>query len=61
MNDESAGFRICGDIRFRVIAGEGVIIRQEAGEAPLRESLAAAILRLSGWDRKTPLPHFQGQ
>ncbi|MDT8391549.1 MAG: THUMP domain-containing protein [Lentisphaeria bacterium] len=29
--------------------------RTEAGEAPLRESLAAAILRLSGWDRKTPL------
>lgn len=29
--------------------------RQDAGDAPLRESLAAAILRLSGWDRKTPL------
>lgn len=25
------------------------------GEAPLKETLAAAILRLSGWDRKTPL------
>ncbi len=29
--------------------------RTEAGEAPLGESLAAAVLRLSGWDRKTPL------
>ena len=29
--------------------------RAHAGEAPLRETLAAAILRLSGWDRSTPL------
>lgn len=29
--------------------------RQDAGEAPLRETLAAAILRLSGWDRSTRL------
>ncbi len=29
--------------------------RQAAGEAPLRETLAAAILRLAGWDRQTPL------
>ncbi len=29
--------------------------RLSGGEAPLKETLAAAILRLSGWDRKTPL------
>ena len=29
--------------------------RTEAGEAPLRETLAAAVLRLSGWDRVAPL------
>ena len=29
--------------------------RLATGEAPLRETLAAAILRLSGWDRETPL------
>lgn len=29
--------------------------RQAAGEAPLRETLAAAILRLSQWDRQSPL------
>ncbi len=29
--------------------------RRDAGEAPLRETLAAAILRMSGWDRKTRL------
>jgi len=29
--------------------------RKVTGEAPLRETLAAAILRLSGWDRQTPL------
>jgi putative N6-adenine-specific DNA methylase len=29
--------------------------RARAGEAPLRETLAAAILRLSGWDRRRPL------
>ncbi|MFA5205587.1 MAG: THUMP domain-containing protein [Lentisphaeria bacterium] len=29
--------------------------RSETGEAPLRESLAAALLRFSGWDRRTPL------
>ena len=29
--------------------------RERAGEAPLRETLAAALVRLSGWDRSTPL------
>ncbi len=29
--------------------------RQNAGEAPLRETLAAAILRFSQWDRQSPL------
>jgi len=28
--------------------------RTEAGEAPLRETLAAALLRFSGWDRQAP-------
>jgi putative N6-adenine-specific DNA methylase len=29
--------------------------RTRSGEAPLKETLAAAMLRLSGWDRKRPL------
>lgn len=29
--------------------------RLEHGEAPLKETLAAAVLRLSGWDRTSPL------
>ena len=29
--------------------------RTQTGEAPLKETLAAAMLRLSGWDRKRPL------
>ena len=29
--------------------------RKQTGGAPLRETLAAAVVRLSGWDRKTPL------
>lgn len=29
--------------------------RARAGEAPLKETLAAAIVRLSGWDRERPL------
>ncbi|MDP6523834.1 MAG: methyltransferase [Kiritimatiellia bacterium] len=29
--------------------------RVQTGEAPLKETLASAMLRLSGWDRKTPL------
>ncbi len=29
--------------------------RGRGGEAPLRETLAASIVRLSGWDRETPL------
>ena len=29
--------------------------RRDAGEAPLRETLAAAMLRMAGWDRKTRL------
>lgn len=29
--------------------------RTQAGDAPLKETLASAMLSLSGWDRKTPL------
>lgn len=29
--------------------------RQSAGEAPLNEVVAAALIRMSGWDRKSPL------
>jgi putative N6-adenine-specific DNA methylase len=29
--------------------------RSRSGEAPLRETLAAAVVRLSGWDRERPL------
>lgn len=29
--------------------------RAKGGDAPLRETLAAAILRMSGWDRQSPL------
>jgi len=29
--------------------------RLKAGEAPLRETLASALLRMSGWDRRMPL------
>ena len=29
--------------------------RADSGDAPLRENLAAAVLRMSGWDRKSPL------
>ncbi|MCX7807050.1 MAG: class I SAM-dependent RNA methyltransferase, partial [Deltaproteobacteria bacterium] len=29
--------------------------RQFQGAAPLKENLAAALLRLSGWDRRAPL------
>lgn len=32
--------------------------RREVGEAPLKENLAAGLLRVSGWDRKTPLVDF---
>ncbi len=32
--------------------------RQAAGEAPLNEVLAAGILRLTGWDRASPLVDF---
>ncbi len=38
------------------LAGEGLHrrgYRQQTGDAPLRETLAAALLRMSGWDRKT--------
>ncbi|MFU8781025.1 MAG: THUMP domain-containing class I SAM-dependent RNA methyltransferase [Kiritimatiellia bacterium] len=28
--------------------------RKVAGEAPLRETIAAAVLRMAGWDRETP-------
>ena len=29
--------------------------REEAGEAPLREHLAAGLIRMTGWDEQTPL------
>jgi putative N6-adenine-specific DNA methylase len=40
------------------LAGEPLHLRgwrAQAGEAPLKESLAAAMLRLGGWDRSRPL------
>lgn len=40
------------------LSGESLHVRgyrKHIEEAPLKETLAAAILRLSGWDRKTPL------
>ena len=40
------------------LSGDGLhrrSYRNDAGEAPMRETLAAAILRYSGWDRQTPL------
>jgi len=41
------------DLAGRPLAQRGY--RTEAGEAPLRETLAAAILRMSGWQGKTDL------
>ena len=32
--------------------------RREVGEAPLKENLAAGLLMVSGWDRKSPLVDF---
>ncbi len=29
--------------------------RREAGEAPMKENLAAALIRMTGWDEKTPI------
>ena len=40
------------------LSGDGLhrrSYRTDAGEAPMRETLAAALLRYSGWDRQTPL------
>jgi 23S rRNA G2445 N2-methylase RlmL len=42
---------------FLDLAGESLHrrgYRLEQGEAPLKENLAAAVLRFSGWDRETP-------
>jgi putative N6-adenine-specific DNA methylase len=43
---------------FLDLAGESLHLRgyrTKIGEAPLKETLAAAILRYSGWDRRLPL------
>jgi putative N6-adenine-specific DNA methylase len=43
---------------FLDVSGEALYrrgYRTEAREAPLKETLAAALLRLGGWDRKRPL------
>ncbi len=40
------------------LSGDGLhrrSYRTNAGDAPMRETLAAALLRYSGWDRQTPL------
>ncbi len=52
--------RIAGDKGTLYLDLAGVPLSQrgyrtEAGEAPLRETLAAAILRMAGWDAKTDL------
>ncbi len=46
MSEEHTSYQTCADVRFRVIAGEGVIIRQEAGEAIVVNEVGARILKL---------------
>jgi 23S rRNA G2445 N2-methylase RlmL len=54
-------FLYVSDTRVKVyldLSGEALYrrgCRAAAGEAPLRETLAAALLRMSGWDRTSPL------
>lgn len=46
MNDKNTKYQTCRDIRFRVIDGEGVIIRQEEGELLVVNEVGARILEL---------------
>lgn len=38
--------RLAGDVRFRVVAGEAVVVRQEAGEVMVTNATGARILEL---------------
>ncbi len=46
MDTNTTQYKTCADVRFRVIAGEGVIIRQEIGEALVVNEVGASILKL---------------
>lgn len=46
MKDNISDFQILSDVRFRMIADEGVIIRQEIGEALLVNEVGARILEM---------------
>lgn len=52
-NNNSDNFKTLPDIRFRVIAGEGVIIRQNVGEAIVVNEVGARILELLREDMST--------
>lgn len=46
MSEHEQHFRTRPDVRFRTIADEGVIVRQEAGEAIVVNEVGARILEL---------------
>ena len=46
MIDSGAVYRVASDVRFRIVAGEAVVVRQEAGEVMALNSTGARILEL---------------
>ena len=42
----TARYRLAPDVRFRVVGGEGVVVRQEAGEVLVVNGVAARVLEL---------------
>lgn len=39
-------YRLAPDVRFRVVSGEGVVVRQDAGEVLVVNGVAARVLEL---------------
>lgn len=42
----TARYRLAPDVRFRVVSGEGVVVRQDAGEVLVVNGVAARVLEL---------------
>lgn len=47
MPEQTESYRRCKDVRFRMVQGEGVVIRQESGEALILNGVGARIFELA--------------
>jgi hypothetical protein len=48
MPNETCRYRLCGDVRFRRVADEGIVLRQTQGEVLVLNGVGLRVLELAG-------------